>query len=449
MPAIITDTLKRKIARDFFDGFSAGTQNYYVGISKSEQWDSFENVPTPVNNPETAKDFRDGLQAIKKMQGASLVVPRNNWSNGRIYSPYDDTQQGYPTNPYYVKTDNNQIYVCLETGRNSVGVAQPSTVEPTGSNTGSFRTADGYVWKFLYTISAAEAEKFQSSNFIPVKKQGATDSNSTGIELKHAEIQNTAQAGEVLSIVVTGGGTGYTSVPTVTITGNGSGASATASIDSNTGQVARIQMDPDSSTLKHGNGYTSAVVTISGGGGVGATARAIIPFSDSGVGADARIDLKTSSVMFHTMLEGSDSDFLVGQDFRQVGLMQNPLHKGTGSQFTAVTGNALTKMRVSNIVTNFTRDKIIEGQNSLAKAYVDHIDSNEVYYHQTSETGFTAFINGEPLQEINGAGAGTIDSAAIDPVVDRASGDLLYIDNRGPVSRTTSQAEDIKIIIQF
>ena len=150
--------------------------------------------------PETQVDFRDGLQSIKKMQGSSLVVPRNNWSNGRIYSQYDDRVAGYPTNPYYVKTDNNQVYVVLEVGRNKQGVAQPSTVEPTGSNIHSFRTADGYVWKFLYTISAADQEKFQSSNFIPVKLQGATDSNSTGIELKQAEVQDHAIGGAVLSI---------------------------------------------------------------------------------------------------------------------------------------------------------------------------------------------------------------------------------------------------------
>ena len=448
MPAIITDTLKRQIARDFFDQFTQATANYYVGIGRSEAWDSNETVPTPVNNPETQSDFRDGMQSIKRMAGASLVVPRNNWSNGRIYSPYYDRQQGYPTNPYYVKTDNNQVYVCLETGRDRFGVAQPSVVEPTSSNLHSFRTSDGYVWKFLYTISAADAELFMSSNFIPVKVQGATDSNSTGIEVRQEEVQKAARAGEILSIIVTDGGTGYTSAPSVVITGPGSGATAAATIDSATGEVVRIQMDPDSSTLKHGTGYTTAAISFSGGGGAGASARAVLAFSDSGVGADPRIDLKSASVMFHTMLEGDDSDFLTGQDFRQVGLLKNPLNS-SGVLFNATTGNALDKMTLSGIVQNFTVDKIIEGQTSLAQAYIDFVDSNEIYYHQTDVTGFTAFQDGEVLEETNGVGQGVIDSALIPAVVDNQSGDLLYIDNRAPVSRTTSQAEDIKIIIQF
>lgn len=449
MPAIITDTLKRQIARDFFDQFQNNTQNYYVAIGKSEQWDSSETVPTPQNNPEAESEFRDGMQAIKRMSGSSLVVPRNNWSNGRIYSQYDDRQQGYPTNPYYVKTDNNQVYLCLEVGRNKAGVIQPSTVEPTGSNNHSFRAADGYVWKFLYTISAANQEAFQSSNFMPVQKQGATDSSSTGIQLKQKEVQDATVSGQVLSVIITDGGQNYTSNPTVTITGkNGSGAQATAVIDSATGQVSRIQMSPDSSTLHHGQNYASVSVAITGGGGTGAKARGVLPFGDSGVGADGRVDLKASSVMFHSMIEGTDSDFIVGQDFRQVSLLRNPKDQA-GALFTDTTGNALKHMTLSSTVNSFTNDKIIEGQTSNAQAYVDHIDSNKLFYHQTDVTGFAAFTDGEVIDETNGNGQGIIDSALIEPEVDPKTGAILYIDNRSPVTRSASQAEDIKIIIQF
>ena len=451
MPAIVTDTLKRQIARDFFNQFKDNTANYYVGIGRSEPWDSSETVPTPTNNPETQVDFRDGLQSIKKMQGSSLVVPRNNWSNGRIYSQYDDRVAGYPTNPYYVKTENNQVYVVLEVGRNKQGVAQPSTVEPTGSNLHSFRTADGYLWKFMYTISAADAEDFMSSNFMPVKKQGATDSNSTGIELKHADVQNSAVANQVLSIIVTDGGTGYTTgvPPTVTITSpTGNGAAATATIDSATGTVSKINLDADSSTVKHGSNYTTATVTLTGGAGTGAAARAVLPFSDSGVGAEAAVDLKAASVMFQCKIEGTDSNFLTGQDFRQVGLIKNPLDKNA-ALFTAQTGNALRKMTLSSVISTFTADKIIKGQTTNAQAFVDAIDSNQIFYHQTDATGFVAFQDGETIDETNGAGQGIIDSSLIRADVDNQSGDLLYIDNRSPVSRTSTQSEDIKIIIQF
>jgi hypothetical protein len=106
-------------------------------------------------------------------------------------------------------------------------------------------------------------------------------------------------------------------------------------------------------------------------------------------------------------------------------------------------------MRLSNTLNGFTRDKIIEGQTTFAQAYIDDIDSDKIYFHQDDETGFTAFQDGEIIEETTGPGQGIIDSALIQSEVDRRTGDILYIDNRAPVERTAAQAEDIKIILQF
>lgn len=74
----------------------------------------------------------------------------------------------------------------------------------------------------------------------------------------------------VISVSLTSGGSGYTSVPTVTISGGGgSGAKALAVLSG--GAVGGLGV------TYHGTGYTSApAVTITGGGGTGATGTATI-----------------------------------------------------------------------------------------------------------------------------------------------------------------------------
>lgn len=448
MPAIVTDVLRRKIARDFFDAFTAQTDLYYIGIGRAQKWDSSDIVPTPIDNPGEITRFQQSLQGMKKVSATSLVVPRNNWSQGSYYAQYDDQTAGYGLTPYYVKTDNNQVYICLETGRDANGIAVPSVIEPTFSNNDSFRLADGYVWKFIYTISAQNANDFMSSNFMPVQKQSQTDSNSTGIELKQEEIQDNAVAGEILSFIITNNGAGYTNPPTLTVTDVlGSGVQSVVTIDSATGTVAKIEIKDSGTTQVRGTGYSRPLVTLTGGGGAGATARAVLG-PDSGLGRDAREDLKASGIMFFSKFQGTDSDFIVDQDFRQVGLIKDPLNPA-GSAFTQTTGNSLKRMTLSNIISTFTADKIIQGQTTLAQAYIDEIDGSTIYYHQTNQTGFVPFLNGEQIQETNGSGDGLIDSAELLPEVEPTSGDVLYIDNRSPVERATAQAEDIKVIIQF
>lgn len=73
---------------------------------------------------------------------------------------------------------------------------------------------------------------------------------------------------EVIEVAVTAGGSGYTSVPTVTFAGGaGVGAAATATVAA--GTVTAITV------TNRGTGYTGTpTVTIGGGGGTGATAKA-------------------------------------------------------------------------------------------------------------------------------------------------------------------------------
>jgi hypothetical protein len=55
MAAIITNTFKQQIAQSIFDEVyfptASNTHRYYIGIGKSEQWDSSETVPDPLNSP--------------------------------------------------------------------------------------------------------------------------------------------------------------------------------------------------------------------------------------------------------------------------------------------------------------------------------------------------------------------------------------------------------------
>ena len=151
MAAILTDRLKLKIVDDIVKIFEDTTNPAYIGFARSEQWDSTDTVPTPLASLNDERNFNYSLQSIKRISAVSTVVPRVNWTNGTIYHQWDDKTSGYGTNSFYVLTENFSVYICLRSGRNGAGQLVPSTVQPTGSNNDPFVTADGYVWKFLYT----------------------------------------------------------------------------------------------------------------------------------------------------------------------------------------------------------------------------------------------------------------------------------------------------------
>tara|TARA_Y100000114_G_scaffold46470_2_gene42256 strand:+ start:10464 stop:11813 length:1350 start_codon:yes stop_codon:yes gene_type:complete len=449
MAAIITDRLKLAIVDKIVTIMEDATDPTYIGFAKSEVWNDSDTAPTPLNNLNEERKFRNGLQSVKKVAGVSTVVPRVNWISGTTYVGWDDQTVGYGSSSFYVLTENFGVYICLRGGKNNLGAAVPSTVQPTGSNNDPFETADGYVWKFLYTITENEARKFMTASFMPTRIIPSIDSNSSGAHIRQFEIQNEADKRQITQIIVTNGGSGYTSPPTVLITGDGdSSFTALSTIDSNSGTVTKIEFGNDSTTLDYAQGYTNATIRLSGGGGSGATARAVISPPD-GWGKNAKFDLKTSALCVHCRVEGSDSDFITGQDFRQVAILKGVQKTANDSAFTGLTGSCLKHLTLSSITQVFSSDKLIVGTTTGAKALVDKIDSNKVFYHQNDETGFVPFLNGEQLTESNGSGVGVIDSALISPLINTASARLHYLNNRTPVDRTSSQNEDIKIILQI
>jgi predicted phage tail protein len=125
-------------------------------------------------------------------------------------------------------------------------------------------------------------------NFRYVKVQIILNSNTTGIDLLRVnsyrlklslKYTNDGGSGSVSTdgiyqVNLLGGGSGYTSEPTVTIGGNGSGAAARAIISD--GAVTGIEV------TNSGSGYTSilpANISITGGGGTGASVASIVKTS--------------------------------------------------------------------------------------------------------------------------------------------------------------------------
>ena len=454
MSAIITDPFKKQFMQKILDEVSSLDARYYVGIGKNDEWNATETVPTPTDTPKTIRQAQNALQSVKAVGSTSFVIPRHNWSSGSEYSGYDDDYTTIPSNTYYVLTEDNHVYICLQQSKSGTGTINKSTVKPTGTSPKPFKTSDGYTWRFLYGLSGSDTAAFLSANFIPVKLVTTT---SDAFETQQKAAQDSADAGRILNIVVENQGSGYTGTPTVTITGNsgviGDSAQATAVVSGE--KIVKIDMLNESAGS--GKNFTNATVTISSGGGSGAIARAVLGPPD-GIGADPRDELKATSLMFNSKPAGTENgDFLTGagQDYRQVMLIRNPkTDSANGNTLTATTAKALKYLQVDSAFGNqLSIDELIT--NSLtppAKAYVNEkvnfaASSMKVYYHQTDSTGYTPFSVGDTLTD-EGSQTGTIAVVAdSNELYINTSGEVLYIENRAPVIRTSTQTEDIKVVV--
>ena len=199
---------------------------------------------------------------------------------------------------------------------------------------------------------------------------------------------------------------------------------------------------------------------ISGGGTLSENAilRPIIGPRD-GIGADPRIDLKSSSLMAVVKPAGTQGGtFNITNDFRQITLFRNLRRRdsagGVGFISKGTSDRANRVLTLQGNLGSLVADQKITGDSGTV-AWIDQVDSNGsgkglVYYHTNNQ--FAIHNKGpgifSPSETITGASAGTgIVASDSSVTLNPYSGELLYIDSRARIVRSADQTEDIKVIL--
>jgi len=191
-----------------YTGGDAAAAVYYVILGNVYP---YANEPTPIYPPDNEQYLKYGIhrRAIggKKVTTGDVkhVTNRHDWSSGTVYSMYRDIDVDMYDRAFYVLTDENNVYKCLY---NNKGGA--STVKPTGFATIPFTTSDSYTWKYMYTISLGDANKFLTAAHMPVSVAvaGQTSTEAT----RQLAVQGAAVNGSINIIEVENTGSGYSYV---------------------------------------------------------------------------------------------------------------------------------------------------------------------------------------------------------------------------------------------
>ena len=431
MASIVTSKFRVHNAEQFVESFSEASNTImYLFIGKPTAFPDDNSPPTPVNSTANIE-----FTPWREMYGAKRVntsdvthaIERYDWTSGTVYDYYDDQDTNLLEDDFYVMTDEYNVYKCLW---NAGGTT--STSKPTGKSTTEFIAGDGYVWKYMYTVSTANALKFLTNDYIPVQTLASDDGSDQW------DVQTAAVDGAIHIVEVTNGGSGYTDSANlaVSISGDGTGATANATVVANVVTAVTV--------TAIGSGFTSATVSFSGGGGANAAATAIIS-PKGGHGANAIEELGGKYVMLNVRLDGSEANTLsTANEFRQVGLVRDPYLYGTSNRATASTYRQTYKYTLSGVSGTYVLDEVATSGSNTATV-VEWDSAGSILY--TTLPLNQEFAN---AAVVAGAGGATGTIAVIDdPGLEPYSGDLLYVENRVPIGRADDQIEDVKLVIQF
>lgn len=157
------DTLKYASALALKQAVDAG--NLYVFVGKTSEWTDEPTVDAPVNSDNNLTETQYDMKMLQKLSASDcqLALPRIAHEIDVVYDEYDADDDELLNKQFFVVTSTNNVYKCLSNNNGAV-----STVRPTGTSVNPVLTADGYTWKYMYTIPSGYLNKFNSANFMAV-----------------------------------------------------------------------------------------------------------------------------------------------------------------------------------------------------------------------------------------------------------------------------------------
>jgi len=517
MSAIITDQLRILNAKNFVSAATSSANSYYsfVGLPNATDYSSTWDVtpPAPKDSFDQEDDYWDTMIALKKISASDVrqVVRKVTWTSGTTYDMYrHDISRTNTSKPsgatslyaanYYVVNEDYRVYICLQNGTDPENpTGRPSLDQPTFTDLEP-RTAgdsgDGYVWKYLYTIKPNELVKFDSTNFMPVPSDWATNSTDAAVR------NNASTSGQLKIVTITNRGVGlgtanrtYTRVP---IKGDGNGAEATVVIN-NDSKVESVTIS------RGGSGYTYGTLDLASGnvptGSTSPVFNVIIP-PHGGHGADIYRELGAYNVLIYSRIENDieNPDFITGNQIARVGIVENPQAFGSSTTLTLDKASAAYSLRLTGTgysTATFTADSRITQTIGIGSTAVGRVISYDQttgvlkYWQDKSLVGFNTdgslktnptygfqlnrftanpssggsinIIGGSVTLGIDTGFTGvstiinsrtyylgqTFTNGVSNPEVKKYSGNIIYVDNRPSITRSTNQKEDIKVILQF
>lgn len=354
MAAIITNDFRKNLRKTLLDDI-VNSQNYFIGIGKSDPWpldqagneelSSLFSVPLPQGTIQEKIDARNNLQTLVKVMGTHPLMPRNEWVAGRRYKTYDPSdpnifyltqEEGVEYHPCYVSY-KNRVYVCLS---NNGGGQSTSTIpndytdfkdEVNDTYIRNSTGADGYVWAFVQQNNPEGSNEFYTDSFI----EALPDLDPTS---QAADIQNAKDAtgGLLYGFKIINGGTGVLATDAINLLGSdtlggikddvlvSNGVASTPfTVTITGGVITEIKLDDIVASRASFLDYEQATIEVANHPEV-----QILPLiaPKNGFGFSPTSDLPTWYAGITADFNGDvETEALVNTSFRQITLVKNPV----------------------------------------------------------------------------------------------------------------------------
>lgn len=224
----VSKSLNVTVAQQFIQAVRADNA-FYVFAAKHTPYanNSDSVIPTPLDSVKAdVRDIYNDMIFGKRVLTTDIapLIVRYDYVSNEVYAQYDDTEDAILDTIFYTVVQdgsNYNVYKCLY---NNLGAN--STTEPSGTDINPFETADGYVWKYMYTANSSMMTKFATDAYMPLTPNTTVVANAVDGSIEVINIEDGGLGydnyflGEIESVKVNGNPLRYSINPTASNTEN-------------------------------------------------------------------------------------------------------------------------------------------------------------------------------------------------------------------------------------
>lgn len=197
--SLFTTTGKVAVAQRLIDSISRNNEFVYFFVSNHDTPDPdqlFDEISLT-----HISAYRNMIQGKRVSSEDLRLVTRNiPWESGKVFDMYDDQDdiENLYLKDYYAVINAgsfSHVFKVLDNSNNAPSTTQPNFSHIVGSNTILYQTADGYRWKYLYSVDSEIVNNFATTSVFPLGS--------------NTEVEEQAANGAIDIVFVANGGRGY------------------------------------------------------------------------------------------------------------------------------------------------------------------------------------------------------------------------------------------------
>jgi hypothetical protein len=197
--SLFTNTGRFSVANRLIDDVGSNTEFLYFFVGNHDVGDPdqlFDEITLT-----SISAYRNMIQGKRVAAEDICPVTRNiPWESGKIFDMYDDQDdiENLFLKDYYAVINAgsfSHVFKCLDNSNNAQSTTQPDFSHIVGANTILYQTADGYRWKYLYSVDSEIVNNFATTSVFPV--------------VPNTDVEAIAANGAVDVVFVANGGRGY------------------------------------------------------------------------------------------------------------------------------------------------------------------------------------------------------------------------------------------------